>query len=277
MGSGFYSYKTASMRRVSLYEEQEITRIFVNKSMPKSMDPSGVVRECCENAEHPEVMPIIIGLDVTGSMGHIPANLIKNDFPEVMKKILDEGIPCPQLCFTAYGDYTCDSAPLQVGQFEASDELMEKWLTSIYLEGGGGGNEGESTSLVHYFAAFHTSCDAITKRGEKGLIVTIGDEPNLRFYPKSALREIFGGAQVDMTAEEILEAAQKNWEVYHINVLDYSGRLKGTKDNWKKLLGDHYIEVDSNSDTNVSNVIACLAIEHYQRIKGNLASKQQER
>lgn len=265
MGSGFYSYKTAAVRRVSLYEEVETTQIFKNRSMVKSMDPSGVVRECRETAEHPDVLPIIIGLDVTGSMGHIPANLIKNDFPDVMKKILDEGIPCPQLCFTAYGDHECDDAPLQVGQFEASDELMEKWLTSIFLEGGGGGNDGESTSLVHYFAAYHTSCDAITQRGQKGLLITIGDEPDLRFYPKNALKNIFGGAQVDMTSKEILAKAQENWEVYHINVLDYSGRLKGTKENWKNLLGDHYIEVESNTDTNVSNVISYLAIEHYKK------------
>lgn len=248
-----------------MYEETEVSQIFVNKAMVKSMDPRGVIRECCENAEHPEVLPIIIGLDVTGSMGHIPANLIKNDFPDVMKKILDEGIPCPQLCFTAYGDHECDKAPLQVGQFEASDELMEKWLTSIYLEGGGGGNEGESTSLVHYFAAYHTACDSILKRGSRGLLITIGDEPNLRFYPKTALSGVFGGAQVDMTAEEIIAEASKCWEIYHINILDYSGRLKGTKDCWKKLLGDHYVEVDANSDTHVSNVISYLAIEHYKK------------
>jgi hypothetical protein len=186
-----------------------------------------------------------------------------------MKKILDEGIECPQVCFVAYGDHEWDDAPLQIGQFEASDELMEKWLTSTWLEGGGGGNGGESTSLVHYFAARHTSCDAITKRGKKGLLVTVGDEPNLTTYPKKTLSKIFGdGLQSNLTAAEILDEARKEWDIYHINILDYSGRRSVVQNSWKELLGDHFINVESNDDANVSNVIAALAIKSYREQNG---------
>jgi len=264
MGSGRYSYDTAMMRSAS-YAKVSRDEIFSRRTMDSKMDPKNVVRECCENDEHPDTLPIIIGLDVTGSMGHVPETLIKKDFPNVMKKILDEGVPCPQLCFTAYGDHECDDFPLQVGQFEASDELMEKWLTSIYLEGGGGGNEGESTSLVYYFAACHTSCDAINKRGKKGLVITIGDEPNLPDYPKSALKEIFGGAEKDLTSAEIISMAMKDWEIYHINILDYAGKMKNTSRCWKELLADHFISVEANSDTNISNMIAQIAVEHYKK------------
>ena len=264
MGAGRYSYDTAMMRSAS-YAKVSREEIFSKRTMDSKMNPKNVVRECCETDEHPDTLPIIIGLDVTGSMGHVPEALIKKDFPEVMKKILDEGIPCPQLCFTAYGDHECDNFPLQVGQFEASDELMEKWLTSIYLEGGGGGNEGESTSLVYYFAACHTSCDAINKRGKKGLVITIGDEPNLPNYPKSALKEIFGGAEKDLTSAEIISMAMKDWEIYHINILDYAGKMKNTSRCWKELLADHFISVEANSDTNISNMIAQIAVEHYKK------------
>jgi len=264
MGAGRYSYDTAMMRSAS-YAKVSREEIFSKRTMDSKMNPKNVVRECCETDEHPDTLPIIIGLDVTGSMGHVPEALIKKDFPEVMKKILDEGIPCPQLCFTAYGDHECDDFPLQVGQFEASDELMEKWLTSIYLEGGGGGNEGESTSLVYYFAACHTSCDAINKRGKKGLVITIGDEPNLPDYPKTALKEIFGGAEKDLTSAEIISMAMKDWEIYHINILDYAGKMKNTSRCWKELLADHFISVEANSDTNISNMIAQIAVEHYKK------------
>ena len=264
MGAGRYSYDTAMMRSAS-YAKVSREEIFSKRTMDSKMNPKNVVRECCETDEHPDTLPIIIGLDVTGSMGHVPEALIKKDFPEVMKKILDEGIPCPQLCFTAYGDHECDDFPLQVGQFEASDELMEKWLTSIYLEGGGGGNEGESTSLVYYFAACHTSCDAINKRGKKGLVITIGDEPNLPNYPKTALKEIFGGAEKDLTSAEIISMAMKDWEIYHINILDYAGKMKNTSRCWKELLADHFISVEANSDTNISNMIAQIAVEHYKK------------
>ena len=265
MGAGYYSYDTAQMRRSVKYEKATMEEIFTQTTMDPKMNPLGKIRECCENEEHPDTLPIIIGLDVTGSMGHVPAHLIKNDFPEVMKKILEEGVPCPQLCFVAYGDHLCDDFPLQVGQFEASDELMEKWLTSIYLEGGGGGNGGESTTLVYYFAARHTSCDAITKRGKKGLLITIGDEPNHPNYAKNDINKIFGGAEKNLTSGEIIEEARKNWEIYHINILDWVGSSAAVKNCWNELLGDHFISVNDNTDANISNMIAQLAVKHYKK------------
>ena len=265
MGAGYYSYYTAQMRRSVKYEKATMEEIFTQTTMDPKMNPLGKIRECCENEEHPDTLPIIIGLDVTGSMGHVPAHLIKNDFPEVMKKILEEGVPCPQLCFVAYGDHLCDDFPLQVGQFEASDELMEKWLTSIYLEAGGGGNGGESTTLVYYFAARHTSCDAITKRGKKGLLITIGDEPNHPNYAKNDINKIFGGAEKNLTSGEIIEEARKNWEIYHINILDWVGSSAAVKNCWNELLGDHFISVNDNTDANISNMIAQLAVKHYKK------------
>lgn len=265
MGAGYYSYDTAQMRRSAKYENASTNEIFTQTTMEPLMNPFEKIRECCETEEHPDTLPIIIGLDVTGSMGHVPAHLIKNDFPEVMKKILDEGVPCPQLCFTAYGDHLCDDFPMQVGQFEASDELMEKWLTSIYLEGGGGGNGGESTALVYYFAAHHTSCDAITKRGKKGLLITIGDEPNHAEYGRYEMNKIFGGVERKLTSAEIIDEARKNWEIYHINILDWVGKTNAVKKCWTELLGDHFISVEDNTDANISNMIASLAIEHYNK------------
>lgn len=273
MGAGYYSYDTAQIRRSVKYEKASMEEIFTQTTMDAKMNPKGAIRECCETEEHPDTLPIIIGLDVTGSMGHVPAHLIKNDFPEVMKKILDEGVPCPQLCFVAYGDHLCDDFPLQVGQFEASDELMEKWLTSIYLEGGGGGNGGESTTLVYYFAARHTSCDAITKRGKKGLLITIGDEPNHAEYAKYEMNKIFGGVERKLTSAEIIDEARKNWEIYHINILDWVGSTAPVKKCWNELLGDHFISVEDNTDANISNMIARLAIEHYNKYyKDNAAT-----
>ena len=273
MGAGYYSYDTAQIRRSVKYEKASMEEIFTQTTMDAKMNPKGAIRECCETEEHPDTLPIIIGLDVTGSMGHVPAHLIKNDFPEVMKKILDEGVPCPQLCFVAYGDHLCDGFPLQIGQFEASDELMEKWLTSIYLEGGGGGNGGESTTLVYYFAARHTSCDAITKRGKKGLLITIGDEPNHAEYAKYEMNKIFGGVERKLTSAEIIDEARKNWEIYHINILDWVGSTAPVKKCWNELLGDHFISVEDNTDANISNMIARLAIEHYNKYyKDNAAT-----
>lgn len=275
MGGGSYSYSSASIRNTSYYSNADVKEVFSHRSMDSLMDPKNKTRECCENDEHPQTFPIIIGLDVTGSMGHVPAHLIKVDFIEVMKKILDEGVVCPQVCFVAIGDDRSDYAPFQAGQFEASDELMEKWLTSTWLEGHGGGNGGESYSLAHYFAARHTLCDAFTKRGKKGLLVTVGDEPNHKSYSKHSISSIFGdNVEADLNSTKILDEAKEGWEVYHININDYDGRSASCKNSWTNLLGDHLINVDDN-DANVSNVIAALAIKVYNEQYGSSSASSE--
>ena len=255
MGGGSYSYSTA-INRTKLYSIMDSHEIF-SRDMDQQMSIKDKIRECCENEEHPNTLPIIIGLDVTGSMGHIPLHLIQHDFPEIMKKILEEGIEHPEVCFVAFGDHKTDFAPIQVGQFEASDELMEKWLKMIWIEGHGGGNGGESASLVHHFAAYHTNCDAINKRGKKGILITISDEPTHLDYAKRKMSELFGaGIECDLTAGEMLDEARKNWDVYHINLLDSRGRRPDVKGCWEELLGDHFMSVEANDDTNVSDLIA---------------------
>jgi hypothetical protein len=112
-------------------------------------DPHGLkVRESRDNADHPNSLGIVFALDVTGSMGDIPQTLARRELPNFMKLLTDCGVPDPQLMFMAIGDATSDGAPLQVGQFESTANLMDQWLTWSYLEGGGGGSGEESYELA---------------------------------------------------------------------------------------------------------------------------------
>lgn len=104
-----------------------------------SMSPQGiVVRECRDSDVHPNTIPIILTLDVTGSMGAIPRQLIADGLPTMMGTLIQNGVPDASLMFMAIGDHECDRFPLQVGQFESGDEELDMWLTRTYLEGGGG-------------------------------------------------------------------------------------------------------------------------------------------
>jgi hypothetical protein len=182
----------------------------------------------------------MLGLDVTGSMGTIPHHLVKDGLPEVMEGIIQNGVKDPQVLFVGIGDHECDSAPLQVGQFESSDELLDKWLTDLYLEGGGGGNRGESYMLAWYFAANHTKIDCMDKRGQKGFLFTVGDEPVLPELPQSAIKGIMGTAQASSVSSlELLDKAREKYNVYHLHVMQGSnGRRPEVMDGWKQLMGD---------------------------------------
>lgn len=265
MGGGSYSY-LGSKSRSSYYKNMSREETFKNKKIDPLMDiKNKSIRESRDGEEHPDSYPIIIALDVTGSMGHIPENLIKGIFPEIMKRIIDSGIPHPQVCFLGIGDHECDSAPLQVGEFETSDELMEKWLTKTYIEGGGGGNSGESYLLAWYFASRHTSCDAFEKRGKKGTLITIGDEPTLKSIESGDIQKIFGERpeETTLTASTLLEEARRTWEVYHINCIDWSGKDQRTQNTWKDYLGEDFINTQTSTGTDIYRIIPKLVLQSY--------------
>ena len=140
----------------------------------QTLDPRGMApRESRDSAEHPESTPILISLDVTGSMGRVVRG-IHSDLPHLLELILGHKyVPDPQILFAAVGDATCDTVPLQVGQFE-SDNRMDQHLENMILEGGGGGQMTESYELMLYVAARLTASDAWDKRRKKGYLFMIG-------------------------------------------------------------------------------------------------------
>lgn len=247
MGGGSYSSSSRSMRaEYEGYATKSATEIF-SRNLNSAMSPNGVdIRESRDSEEHPNSVAIIIALDVTGSMGSIPLYLVREGLPAIMQKIIDSGIKDPQVLFLAIGDHEWDRVPLQVGQFESSDELLDHWLTKVYIESGGGGNNGESYSLAHYFAANHTSIDCFEKRGQKGFLFTIGDEPTLQHYPSYAIKKIMGSAEArEYDSLELLEAARKSYNVYHLHLKQGSnGRSERVMDGWKQLIGNDLIIVE---------------------------------
>ena len=263
MGGGYYSLEKRSFRARTLgYTTKATHEIFQRRSINNAMNPHGIViRESRDSDEHPNSLSIILGLDVTGSMGTIPHFLVKDGLPTLMGKIIQGGIVDPQILFLAIGDHECDDAPLQVAQFESSDELLDKWLTDVYLEGGGGGNYGESYLLAWYFAGYHTSIDCYEKRGQKGFLFTIGDEPTLKEIPKHYLKAIMGDGQYsNISASALLEKASEKYHCFHLHIKETNaGSRQETINGWKQLMSDNLIVVENKND--VAKIIANKILE----------------
>lgn len=276
MGTTSYNCDTRALRAATMaYDSAPVSKTFVQTSIGRvhdAMDSRNVVfREARDSEAHPRSLPIILALDVTGSMGAIPRQLIASGLPTLMGKITQTGCPDAALCFLAIGDHECDSYPVQVAQFESGDEELDMWLTRTYLEGGGGGNAGESYPLAWEFAANRVQSDAWDKRKEKGFIFTIGDEPFLKTFPKAAFQEIYGENaqhQDTLTAEELYTAACEKFNVFHISV-DHGYRT--TDPMWKQLLGDRCIVVQDYND--IPMIIANTILEHAPKQKASKAKK----
>lgn len=261
MGGGNYSFTGRSVRATKQNYHTKSIESLTSRSLKSSMDPNGItLREARDSDEHPNSVPIIIALDVTGSMGYIPQDLIRDGLPNMMQKIFDAGIKDPQVMFLAIGDHKTDRSPLQVGQFESSDELLDKWLTEIYIEGCGGGNGGESYTLAWLFASRYTQHDAMAKRGQKGFLFTIGDEASHKVLESRALKNIMGNGDFpDLTDTQLLKDASELYNVYHINpVKSYKGSSSQTQDYWRDILGTNYIPVEDHKTISevIPNVIA---------------------
>lgn len=271
MGYTTYSTTDRRMRSESLgYYTRSRDEIFSQSKLHRvhdSMNPNGVdVRECRDSEKHPNALPIILALDHTGSMGHIPHELVKDGLPTLMGGLTQHGVPDASLLFLGIGDHEVDEWPLQIGQFESGDEELDMWLTRTYLEGGGGSNAGESYLLAWYFAANHTVADHFEKRKQKGFLFTVGDEPCLTSLPKSALKEIMGDTAKGQSAfsdKQLLKEAQKNYNVFHLHILQGSAGRRSLN-YWKELLGQNCIPVENYED--VAKIIS-------KTVKSNLGIK----
>lgn len=248
MGNTSYNFSARTLRSEKLnYTSASLNSLFsqnIEKAIHETMLPSkALLRECRDSETHPVTIPIIFSLDVTGSMRTIPENLIREGLPKLMSKLIQDGQKDASLLFLAIGDHECDRAPLQVGQFESGDEELDLWLTRTWLEGRGGGNVGESYLLAWYYAAFHTSTDAFEKRGQKGYLFTVGDEPCLDTLPSNAIKQIMGTEKASTyTRQELLAKAQEKFHVFHFHISEDRENKSALKQ-WEGMLGQNCIDV----------------------------------
>ena len=263
MGSSRWSddaYTSLSASRS--YATKSADAIF-SKKVVSDMTPVNIsVRESRDSDNHPESLAVMVFLDDTGSMGRIPEDIIKNKLGVLMNTIIDNGVEHPQVLFGAVNDHYCTSTPLQIGQFESGPDELDKWLTSVHLQGGGGGQDKESYLLAWLVAGRHTSIDCFEKRNEKGFLFTIGDESSWDSITADKLRTIFGYTQgEDVTDKQLLEEAQRLYHVYHIHINEASYKNDPqVLGYWKKMLGERLIVLDDYNAVceTISTLIAVL-------------------
>ena len=248
MGHGNYSH-AAHAAILADRGSKSANEVFAQRGCHGLMNPHGLkVRESRDSADHPDSLGIVFALDVTGSMGDIPKMLAQRDLPNFMKTLGTCKVADPQIMFMAIGDATSDHAPLQIGQFESTAELMDQWLTWSYLEGGGGGSGSESYELAFYTLAQHTDLDCWVKRKKRGYLMMTGDELPYPAVSRHQIESLFGEhLDEDLPIEEVIAAAAETYHLFFL-IPDLK-RRKGCERRWRELLGDHVICMESPEDT----------------------------
>ena len=236
-----YACYNASLGKAMDYDTgRVINQEFKQYNLDEGLDPKKfMIRECVNTEEHPNTIPIILGLDVTGSMGSSckeTAEALGVIMTNLYKKYKDI-----EFCVMGIGDLAYDAAPIQMSQFE-SDVRIAEALDKIYMEHGGGGNNFESYTAAWYMGLKRTDLDAFKKQGRKGIIITMGDEELNPYLPMKGLNDKANAKeQADVETPELYKEASKKFDIFHIAVNDahncYSYHKDGIKDTFGKLLG----------------------------------------
>jgi hypothetical protein len=220
--------------------------VFAARAIDPELNPLGVaLRESRDSELNPASTAIIVGLDVTGSMGMIADTLARQGLGTMVEEILArQPVSDPHILIAGIGDVLYDRAPLQVTQFEA-DIRIARQLEKLWLEKGGGGNACESYTLPWYFAALHTSIDCFEKRGKKGYLFTVGDEEPPADLPAAAIARFLGDRVTrDFDSHELLTLVSRQYHVFHVIVEEGSHARhdpRGVRSRWTELLGQRVI------------------------------------
>lgn len=189
-----------------------------------SLDPSRknkagiIIRECLDSETHNNSLGIATIFDGTGSMRENPKAFLKS-LPAVMPLLIQAGwADNPQMLFGVVGDETGDKVPLQIGQFEGSNE-MDSALANVILEGNGQTNLHESYGLALYFMARYANLDSFNKRGKKGYLFIIGDEMPFPFVSAKQVMRIIGEPTPtgkDIPIEEVINEVERRFHLFWI-------------------------------------------------------------
>lgn len=235
-------------------------------------------REARDSESHPNTVPVQIYLDVTGSMREVPAMFIRDGLPKIVSTLIESSVKDVAVMIACIGDHECDHFPLQIGQFESGDKELDMWLERMYVEGGGGGNGGESYLLAWFNALNFVTTDAWEKRKQKGFVFTIGDEPTLYDLPGRSVGEIYGKnieqANSLYTAKELYKEVCKYNHVFHIHVNHAGNRVT----NMGQYVEQHLINV--NSHTEIPDVICKSinsALDHSHVEKSKVVEEKEEK
>ncbi len=246
---GFGSYTASDWAKLkkskNLSAGQDVKEVFKKTSCDPKYDPKFIgTRECFDSEDHPHSTPIVVGLDVTGSMGYLAVKIASEALNDLIMKLYSTGtVEDPALMCAAYGDYA-DASPLQVTQFESDIRIAEQ-LLELYFENGGHGQV--VPTCLWEFLSRHTNIDAINKRKEKGFLFTIGDDANIRKSDVGdTVKRVIGDDIGKATVNSLLDEVQKKFHVFHIMI--------GSDGN-PDILSGHRIVIDKSDIDIIPDII----------------------
>lgn len=207
--------------------------------------------------------PLVIAVDVTGSMGDWPATIFSK-LPYLDKEGQEYLGKDMEISFAAVGDAYSDSYPLQVRPFTKGTDLKKR-LEELIIEGNGGGQATESYDL----AALYYAKNVQMPNAIKPIFIFVGDEGLYDFVSNDQAKD-HAGVKLEgrLSAQEALDELKQKYSVYLIRKpYDYSGGDyrspidKKIQEQWESYLGADHVSILPEAGRVVDVIFGVLAKE----------------
>ncbi|MFH0798155.1 MAG: hypothetical protein V1906_01960 [Candidatus Woesearchaeota archaeon] len=265
------AYKYDSARRKYLDKLADDARAKGPRSYRAASSPNlGLVDPRGKTISSDSKNPIVIGVDVTGSMAEWPREIF--DRLPLMYQTLSQYRDDVEICFGAIGDATCDSYPLQVNDFGKGVDLEEK-LKGLFPEGGGGGQHCETYEMFGYFMQEHCNVPNATSP----FLFIFGDECYYDHIQPGHVKGIIGDTlQSPIDSKGMWDKLMQKFNVYMLHK-PYSDRGldRDIVAAWRGALGSQKVIEIPSMERSVDIALGLVAKSwgHFDDFKVNLTAR----
>jgi hypothetical protein len=214
--------------------------------------------------------PIVVAVDVTGSMQHWPAEIF--DRLPLLYQTLSQYREDVEVSFVALGDATCDRFPLQVTDFRKGIGL-EETLNALYGEGGGGGQAKESYELLAYSLLYKTRCP----EAARPYLILYGDEGFYDQVNPGLVRALLGDdLKEPIDSRRLWKAVAESWNVYHLRK-PYGGQQeREILAQWQDVLGPERVLKLDDEQRAVDLALGLIARQwgHFDDFERSMSARQ---
>ncbi len=220
--------------------------------------------------------PIVVGIDVTGSMSRWPAEIF--DRLPLMYQTLSQYRQDVEISFGAIGDAYSDRYPLQANDF-GHGIVLEDHVNALCPEGGGGGQVSETYELFAYFML--EKCKM--SNAQSPFMFIFGDE---KFYnevnPAQVEHYIGDNLENPMASGKVWQKLIEKFNLYFLQKPYGSGHDRRMtaeiKQHWANAIGEQRIVDLPNAERAVDIAIGIVARHwgQYGDFRENLSARQSD-
>lgn len=269
-GSRDYSYEaTGSAKRKKATERAKAhgPRSYDKKSGPneKIIDPRKHIRSTSAN-------PLIIAVDVTGSMAHWPFEIF--DRLPLLYNTLSQYRDDLEICFAAIGDAGFDRWPLQVTPFAGGFDL-EQLLGGLYGEGGGG-DAPESYGLFAHWVNTHV--EIRPDLADTPFMIVFGDITMHPTVPRQQISHYLGDSvRHDVDSIAAWQQVCHTWNTWFLR-RPVGRRGDEVDQQWGRAIGAQKIFPIEDEQRAVDYAMGLIARAwgHFDNFQDNMRARQSE-